>query len=306
MNRWGKWGRILGTAALASGLAMAGCGKKDAPGTAETAKPGPAAQANQGNIGTTVPVTSVSDGDRLHQSFAEATRNADNPPPDEDRPPDVTMTDKPTFKILQEVQKRWDGIRFTTPAGKRINHTATIETDFGSIEIEFKPDVAPNHVRNFIALAQAGYYDKLLFDRIHHEISDAANDPSPLKLDMIEGGCPVGSGHPASGSIGYWLKPEFSAKEVHEPGTIGACHGMEPDSAGTRFYIVLGNTASNINGNYTVFAKVKRGLDVVRKIAEQPVVEDENEPSSPSRRPARPIVIKKVTIKNDAGSGGES
>ena len=218
--------------------------QEDAPGTAETAKPGPAAQANQGNIGTTVPVTSVSDGDRLHQSFAEATRNADNPPADQDRPPDVTMTDKPTFKILQEVQKRWDGIRFTTPAGKRINYTATIDTDFGSIEIEFKPDVAPNHVRNFIALAQAGYYDKLLFDRIHHEISDAANDPSPLKLDMIEGGCPVGSGHPASGSIGYWLKPEFSAKEVHEPGTIGACHGMEPDSAGTRFYITLGNTAT--------------------------------------------------------------
>jgi cyclophilin family peptidyl-prolyl cis-trans isomerase len=311
MNLWGKWGcslwRPLSLAVLVSALVSAGCGKKEGPTTGTGSQPGTDAQANSQDKQTPAvppPVVSLpGGGDRLHQSFAEATRNGDNPPINENRPPDETMTKKLTFKILQEVQQKWDGIRFTTKSGKPIHYSATMETNFGSIEIELKPESAPNHVRNFIALARAGYYDELLFDRIKHEVSPGQDE---LKLDLIEGGCPVGSGDPASGSIGYWLKPEFNVNEKHEPGAIGACHGFESDSAATRFYIILSKNASYLDGNFTVFARVKSGLDVVRKIAEQPVVVDETEQNNPSRRPEKPIVIKKVIIHSDAGTGAES
>jgi peptidyl-prolyl cis-trans isomerase B (cyclophilin B) len=293
---------------LITGLAAAGCGKKQGAATTDNKNPEQVADANGPanlqNTALSVPTPGVRD--RLHQSFADATRNGDNPPGEENRPPDVTMTDKPTFKILQEVQKRWDDIRFTNASGKPIHYSATLETAFGSIEIELRPELAPNHVRNFVALAQAGYYEKLLFDRIRHEESTVANDPSPLKLDLVEAGCPVGSGDPASGSVGYWLKPEFSEHEKHVEGTVGACRGFEPDSAGTRFYITLNKSAGNLDGNYTVFGRVKSGLDVVRKIAEQPVVVDDSEPNSPSRRPEKPILIQKVTIHTDAGTRSES
>jgi len=126
-----------------------------------------------------------------------------------------------------------------------------------------------------------------------------ADDPSPLVLDQVQAGCPVGTGEVPSGSIGYWLKPEFN-KEQHEEGTVGACHENEADTAATRFYITM-NKASYLNGNYTVFGKVKKGgLDVVRKIAQQPVVVDDQDQGC--RRPAKPIVIKKITIKTDSGA----
>src|SRR5436190_2110369 len=83
---------------------------------------------------------------------------------------------KPAFKLLASVQQLWDEIRFTTPDGKRIDYTAVLETDFGPIEIALRPDVAPNHVRSFVALVRAGYYDGMRFDHIHHEVSaDAPN-----------------------------------------------------------------------------------------------------------------------------------
>jgi len=313
MKRWGKagrsWWHVMSVAVLVAGLGVLGCGKKEVPATTDAGKSDPAAQASSANKPgqtPTTPVVSVPGSrDRLHQSFAEATRSADNPPPMVNRPPDETMTGLQTFKVLQEVQDKWDSIRFTDAAGKPIQYTATIETNFGSIAVKLMPELAPNHVRNFIALARAGYYDKLLFDRIKHEESTDANDPSPLKLDLIEAGCPVGSGDPASGSIGYWLKPEFNDKVKHEEGTIGACREFEPDTACTRFYITL-NKLSNLDGNYTVFARVTSGLDVVRKIAEQPVIKDETEPDNTSRRPERPIAIKKVTIQSDAEKGAQN
>src|SRR5262249_29959103 len=108
---------------------------------------------------------------RLTQTFAEARRP--NPPADWPGFKDTTATGKSTAKLYTEVERLWKDIPFATPDGKRINYSATLETDQGVIEMTLLPDVAPNHVRNFVALARAGYYDGLVFEHIvHEEVTD--------------------------------------------------------------------------------------------------------------------------------------
>ncbi len=294
MTMWGKsariWLRCLAIGALLTTLAVSGCGKKQPPSTVTTKPAAP-------EVAAPAPAPAR---DRLHQSFTDATRGPDNPPGD--RPPDMTMTGKPTFKIFEAVQKSWDTIRFVDAAGKPIHCTAVIETNFGNVEIELKPESAPNHVRNFIALAKAGYYDGLLFDRIKHEETTGTDGKPELELHMVEAGCPVGAGNVPSGSIGYWLKEEFNEKEKHEEGTVGACREIEADTAATRFYITL-DKAPYLDGNYTVFGKVKKdSLDVVRRIAKEPVKLDDQEGDDGSRKPLKQIVIQKVSIKMETGA----
>jgi peptidyl-prolyl cis-trans isomerase B (cyclophilin B) len=284
---------------LLGAVGLTGCGKKDAgPGAARPAEgpaqvaaaPAPQAPAEPA---AQAPLPPPPDDGR-HQPFEKATRRADNPPEECNRPPDTTVSGKPVFKLYNEVVRLWDTIRYVTPDGKRVAYSATVETDLGDIEIELHPEWAPNHVRNFVALARAGYYDGLFFDRIRHEESE---DETAKPLESIEGGCPLGTGDPGNGSIGYWLNPEApegDPKPTHEEGTVGACRGAEPDTAACRFYITLCK-APYLDGNYTVFGKVTRGLDVARKIHVQPVIIDDQDADG-NRRPEKPVIIKKVTI----------
>jgi len=229
--------------------------------------------------------------DRLHRSFLDATRKL--PPPDQ-RPPDRTMTGKSIGKLYGEVVRLWDSIRFTAADGTRISYTATLETELGNIEIALDPDLAPNHVRNFIALARVGYYDGLVFDRIGED-EEVTDDGKKIRYEGIEAGCPLGEGDLLQNSIGYWLNPEFDPDAHHEEGTVGFCHGRERDTAACKFYITLCK-APYLDGNFTVFGKVTRGLDVARKIFMQPTIIEEDDAGS--HRPEKPVVIRKVTIHN--------
>jgi peptidyl-prolyl cis-trans isomerase B (cyclophilin B) len=229
---------------------------------------------------------------RFTQTFAEATRK--DPPPAAPRPPDMTVTEKSVGKLYTEVVRLWPEIAFVTTQGKRVEYSATLETDLGTIEMALLSDAAPNHVRNFVALARAGYYDGLSFDHVRHEVSDAPEFKGQA-LDLIEGGAPLGSKDPEEhDSIGYWLKPEIDPKVVHEEGSVGAVHGEELDSAACKFYIVLSKAPPIAKESYTVFGKVTKGLDVARKIHQQPVVEEEQEIGY--SRPLSPVIIRKVTI----------
>lgn len=234
---------------------------------------------------------------RLHQPFIQATRS--DPPADWQRPPELTVTGKSVGKLYTDVVKTWDTIPFTSPRGNPLAYTATLDTDLGPIEIALRPDLAPNHVRNFVALSQLHYYDGLVFERAVHARSEEKPD---LEVELIEGGCPLGTGDLGQGSLGYWLKPEFT-KEPHEAGTVGACHGAEPDTAACRFYITL-NRAPFLDGNFTVFGKVTQGLDTARRIFSLPVRNDPEYPEGD--RPEKPVVIRAVTIHSrelvEAGS----
>src|SRR5262249_52614617 len=150
------------------------------------------------------------------------------------------------------------------PAGKKLAYTAVVKTEHGVIKIDLWPDVAPIHVRNFVALARAGYYDGLEFDRTaREEYKD--EDGNPGVFEVLEGGCPIGTGDPSYGSIGYWLKPELNEKIEHAEGTIGAWHAEELETAACKFYITL-SKAPWMDGHWSVFGKISQGLEVARTI----------------------------------------
>jgi peptidyl-prolyl cis-trans isomerase B (cyclophilin B) len=229
---------------------------------------------------------------RLHQPFLEAVLLEPPEGQDQLRPPDQTKAGKNVAKLYEAVVGKdgvgglWDQVKFVSPAGKRLAYTATIDTELGKITIELWPDVAPNHVRNFVALARAGYYDGLEFDRtVNEKIGDAKDD----FLEYLEAGCPLGTADPNYGSIGYWLKPELNEQVKHEAGTIGAWHAEEVETAACKFYITL-DKAPWMDGNWTIFGKITQGLDVARAIRARPVRADEKD------RPVHPVVMRAVTI----------
>jgi cyclophilin family peptidyl-prolyl cis-trans isomerase len=282
-KRW-KWAAAI----FLAGILIAGCNRKNGGQPQAEASDEPAADQKGGDEAR--PKAPVEP--RFRQPFAEATRA--EPPPD-CRPPDTTLTGKSTGHLFAEVKGAWDSIPLVDDDGKLIPYRATLETKLGSIEITLRPDLAPNHVRNFIALARAGYYDGLLFEQI---VRQQDPDQPEIHLDIIEAGCPTGTGEAgfdSLGSIGYWLKDEFKPEAEHEEGTVGACHGIEADTAACRFYITLCK-APQLNGNFTVFGKVTKGLDVVRTISLQPVRIEEQDTDG-YHKPDKPVVIDKVTIQ---------
>jgi peptidyl-prolyl cis-trans isomerase B (cyclophilin B) len=270
---------------------MTGCdGKEDA---ARQPPPKPAVQASAARQtplatpATALPKGATEDYARLHQSFQAATLQ--EPPGDSDNYwlPEMTRTGKSVGKLYEAVVIEWAKVPFVTPQGKRLAYTATIATDLGGIKIELWPEVAPNHVRNFIALARAGYYDNLEFDRaVKRELEDKKGQ----FFEYLEAGCPMCSGEVNYGSIGYWLKPELSDVK-HEEGCVGAWHAEELESAACKFYITL-SKAEWMDGSFTLFGKITQGLDVARAIQQKPVIDD-----GIRDRPIQPVVIRSVTIE---------
>jgi len=276
------------------GIGGAGCGKSsDEPPARTEAGETPKQEAQPKPAEETIS-NKAAVRDRLHRSFLEATRKL---PPADQRPPDRTLTGKSVGKLYGEVVSLWDSIRFTADDGTRIAYTATLETELGDIDIALDADLAPNHVRNFIALAKIGYYDGLVFDRIDEDDAET-EDGKKIHYEGLQAGCPLGEGDALKNSIGYWLNPEFDPQAHHEEGTVGFCRGRERDTAACKFYITLCK-APYLDGNYTVFGKVTRGLDVARKIFIRPTIIEEEDAGS--HRPEKPVVIRKVTIRERRG-----
>ena len=127
--------------------------------------------------------------------------------------------------------------------------------DGGVIELELYPEIAPESVKNFISLANSGFYDGLIFHRV-------------IAGFMIQGGDPDGRG---TGGPGYCIKGEFSANGVkndlsHLRGVISMARAQPFDSAGSQFFICHADSQF-LDGQYAAFGKVTSGLDVVDRIA---------------------------------------
>lgn len=131
---------------------------------------------------------------------------------------------------------------------KKNGYYARISTEKGDIEFDFYPEAAPGHVKNFVTLASEGFYDGLKFHRV-------------VPNFVIQGGCPKGDG---TGGPGYTIKAEFNSRK-HLDGTVSMARSQHPDSAGSQFYICLG-AQSFLDGKYTVFGQVTKGMDVVNSI----------------------------------------
>ncbi len=136
---------------------------------------------------------------------------------------------------------------------------AVIETKFGNIELRFFPDVAPNHVNNFIELAKKGFYDGTTFHRVIPGFMIQGGDPNTKSPDRSTHGM---------GGPGYSLKAEFNNK-THKRGALSMARSANPDSAGSQFFICVADSPF-LDGKYTVFGEVVSGMDVVDKIVSQP------------------------------------
>src|SRR3989440_1156381 len=140
------------------------------------------------------------------------------------------------------------------------NEVAVIKTSAGEMVLEFWPEVAPKTVENFKALAQKGFYDGTAFHRI-------------VKGFMIQGGDPLTKDASkqaqwGTGGPGYQIKAEFNDKP-HVRGVVSMARSQNPDSAGSQFFICLGD-AKSLDHQYTAFGRLIKGDDVLGKIGDTP------------------------------------
>src|SRR3989338_3948950 len=161
--------------------------------------------------------------------------------------------------------------RFKDVLKPGVEYRAVVEMEKGGeFEIVFFPEVAPNHVANFVSLAKKGFYDSTTFHRV-------------LEGFMAQGGDPTGTG---GGGPGYAIPAEFSSIP-HKRGTLSMARTSDPNSAGSQFFICFADCPMLAN-QYTVFGEGVRGMDVVDKITRR---DPQQNPSSPGDK------MKKVTVK---------
>lgn len=150
--------------------------------------------------------------------------------------------------------------KFTKEEIKRMAETrAVIETKFGNIELKFFPDVAPNHVNNFIELAKKGFYDGTAFHRVIPGFMIQGGDPNSKDTDKRRHG---------TGGPGHTVKAEFSDKQ-HKRGILSMARSTDPDSAGSQFFICVADSFF-LDKQYTAFGEVVSGMDAVDKIVNSP------------------------------------
>jgi len=141
---------------------------------------------------------------------------------------------------------------------------------------ELYPDIAPESVGNFTALANSGFYDGLIFHRV-------------IPGFMIQGGCPKGMG---TGGPGYNIKGEFSKNGVpndlkHTYGVLSMARSMMPDSAGSQFFVMTSDSP-HLDGSYAAFGKVLTGLDTADEIV--------NQKRNASDKPLQDQVIQSIRV----------
>jgi len=122
--------------------------------------------------------------------------------------------------------------------------TVTLATAKGNIVIEVKGSLAPNAAGNFVALAECGFFDGVVFHRL-------------VPGFVIQGGCPRGDGW---GDAGYFLRSQFNAR-TYERGTVGMAHSGK-DTPGSQFFIAQ-TAQPHLDGRYTIVGKVVKGLEII-------------------------------------------
>ena len=151
--------------------------------------------------------------------------------------------------------------------------------NYGSIVIELYPDVAPNTVNNFISLVESGFYDNNTFHRL-------------VPGFVLQGGDPNGTG---TGGPGYTIKREFSENGFennlkHTKWIVSMARGQDYDSAGSQFFIMLGDSES-LDGQYAAFGEVIDGKENINRIVRNEGVSDPD-----SGKLTHNLTIKKAVV----------
>ena len=156
---------------------------------------------------------------------------------------------------------------------------AVIETSQGVIELAFMDDKAPGHVKNFKTLAKDGFYNGTTFHRVIPGFMIQGGDPNSRDPDRSKHGM---------GGPGFTIKAEFNDVS-HERDIVSMARSRHPDSAGSQFFIVVKDSPF-LDGKYTVFGKVEKGMDVADKIVNTPRDDRDN--------PLEPVVIQSIRIES--------
>ena len=155
---------------------------------------------------------------------------------------------------------------------------AELHTSAGEIDIRFYPDAAPNHVKNFIDLAEKGFYNGTKFHRV-------------IRGFMIQGGDPnTNSGNPytwVTGGSGKNVAAKFNSIH-HARGVVSMARSNDPNSASSQFFICVAD-AGSLDNQSTAFGKVTKGMEVADKIV--------NAPRGAGDRPNNPTSIDKIVIR---------
>lgn len=159
---------------------------------------------------------------------------------------------------------------------------ASLETDKGTIEIEFFPGEAPKAVENFRLLAERGYYNGTIFHRI-------------VKGFMIQGGDPEGTGRGGKSAWGGVFDDEIQRSSPHyrqgyHRGIV-AMANMGPNTNASQFFIM--HQDYPLPPSYVIFGQVTRGIEVVDAIANLPTTRG---PDGGMSQPVTPAVVRKVTV----------
>ena len=164
--------------------------------------------------------------------------------PQATQPPQTSECPPPSGKAPEPMPKSYPQppAMSIDPAKK---YSAVVKTVRGDFAIELRPDLAPQHVNSFVFLAREGYYAGVTFHRV-------------VPGFVAQAGDPTGTG---SGGPGYTLALEPSDVPF-ERGVVGMARTQDPNSAGSQWFVTFGS-ASHLNGQYTVFGTVTRGMEVV-------------------------------------------
>ena len=152
---------------------------------------------------------------------------------------------------------------------------AIVHTTLGDIPLKFFPEVAPNHVNNFIELAKKGIYNGTTFHRVVPKFVIQGGDPNTKNPDCSKHGM---------GGPGYQIQAEFN-KKPHRRGTLSMARSAHPDSAGSQFFICAADVPF-LDKQYTVFGEVVSGMDVAQALT----------PRDPSMNPNAPPGDTLITV----------
>ncbi|GAA1244549.1 peptidylprolyl isomerase [Janibacter melonis] len=149
-------------------------------------------------------------------------------------------------------------------------YTAVVTTDVGDVTFALDAKKAPKTVNNFVVLSRYGYYDGVPFHRV-------------IPGFMIQGGDPTGQGN---GGPGYEFEDELPAAGEYEIGSL-AMANAGPDTNGSQFFVVTGDSGVALPPDYSLFGKVTSGMETVREIEED---------GSPDGSPGEQHTIDSITI----------
>jgi cyclophilin family peptidyl-prolyl cis-trans isomerase len=195
------------------------------------------------------------------------------------------ITQKEVTKVADTIKKTDDKVITDTTKSKdksKETNTVVIETSMGDITIELYEADAPLHVKNFKKLVTSKFYEGTTFHRVINGFMIQGGDPNSKDDDRSNDGI---------GGPGYTIPAEIKLR--HEKGSLAAARlgdaqNPKKESSGSQFYIVTGE-ASHLDGQYSVYGKVIKGLDIADKIQKVKV--------DGANNPIDKVLIKKVSFK---------